>query len=187
VVAGESSRVIRAPGRLVVNPTASFATGTFPFSGTEIGKASQCMLMPIDSSFRVEYEATGETGEILEGGNRYVFACFLRGWDDDAVEQLFAQGHSDGATSQHAVLSIPGTRVAGTSALARGVRLAYVPDDTLHVNTVLLYRAVPVWTDGAQIALQRGSELGMPLTFECVRDATNRIAQIARLHDVTNP
>lgn len=186
MAAGSATRVIRAPGRLVVNPTTEFAAGTFPFGGTEIGKANLCALMPMGASYRVEYESLGEAGDVLEGSIRWVFSCFVRGWDDDAVQLLMPDGYSAGATSQHSVFSAPGAQVPGSSALSRAVKLAYVPDDPLHVPGVLLYRAVPDWSDGAEIAYRRGSELGLPLAFECIRDTSSpaRILKIGRIVDL---
>ncbi len=182
MAAGSSARIIRSPGRLVVNPTEAFASGTFPFGGYEIGRANQCQLRPVGQDYAVQFEALGAVGDILEGPNRWVFACFARGWDDDAVRLLLQDGHEEGAETQHAVFKVPGTHQPGTSALPRSVSLAYVPDDTTHGAAVLIYRAVPAF-DGS-IAFARKTELGIPLTFECLLDTQGRILAIGRLADL---
>lgn len=181
--APRAAKVIRAPGRIVIGPTDLSAP--YPYGGTEVGKASQCRLQPQGNMYRVVHEGTGETGDLLEGGSRWVFACFLRGFDDDAVENLLQDGYQEGEETQHAVFRAPGFQVAGTSALGRAVVLLYVPDDLVHVPAVLLYRAVPDFADGAELALRRSDEFGLPLVMECVRDLQGRMVAVGRLPDLT--
>lgn len=186
MAAGESVRTIRAPGRLVVNPTQALASATCPYGGVEVGKAIGCVLLPMDRPFAVVAEGLDEPIDILRGGSDAVFTCLLRGWDDDAIAQFRSGGYTPGAQSQHAMYSVPKTNVAGTSMLDRAVRLLYVPDDTLHVPALIMYRAVPHWQEGAQIPLQRGADFVLPITFRCLRDATDRIFVLSRLHDLAS-
>jgi|GEM_PF-1821875 len=188
MAAGDISRVVRAPGRLVVDPLDDFAAlaSEFPYSGTQVGTVRLCSLVPIGlPPFRVSYEALGETGQILEGDNRWAFSCMIRAWDREAVEQFLSDGYAVGASTQHAVYSVPGTRVPGSASVARGVKLAYIPDDEIHVPGVLMYRAIPNWTESAEMAFRRGDELGIPITFECLRDDTGRILQVGRIADLS--
>lgn len=180
-----AARVIRAPGRLLVDPLDAFDGGSFPYGGTPVGRANLCALQPVGDSYHVDCEGLGRTGDILRGAHRYVFTCFLRGWDDKAVELLLRGGASVGDVTQHGVFGAPGSRATGASTLGRSVALAYVPDDLLHSPGVLMYRAVPNWTSGSEMAWQRRAELGIPLTFECVRDAAGRILQMGRMADLS--
>lgn len=184
MASGNSARVIRAPGRLVINPTVAFDGGTYPYGGTEVGKSNLCVLQSLGSSFRVESEGLGEASDILEGNNHWVFTCLLRGWDDDAVLQLLSGGYQAGTVTQHSVFHVPGSRTPGQSALSRAVILAYIPDDPLHVPGVLIYRGIPDWTEGAEIAFQRRSELGIPLSLDCMRDVNGNTLRIGRIHDL---
>lgn len=181
---GSAARVIRAPGTIVIAPTTEFAAGTFPYGGTEVGKVRLVALATHGKEFHVQYEALGEVGDVLESDQKWTFSCLLRGWDDDAIRLLMPDAYSAGAVSQHAVMSVPGAQVPGASALNRAVKLAFVPDDPAQVPGVLLYRAVPDWTDGAEMAFRRGSELGIPLTFDCIRDTSSRILKVGRLVDL---
>ncbi len=183
VRAANTSRVLRAPGTIVINPTEAL-TGTYPFGGTEVGKANLCALQPMEEQLRLVWEGTGETGEILEGPNRWIFACFLRGWDDEAIRLLMPDGWSIGDRSQHSVFSAPGLNLAGLSALSRAVKLLYVPEDPVHVPAILIYSAVPDWQNGAELAFRRSDELGLPMSFECVRDVESRILKVGRLVDL---
>ena len=185
MAAGNVSRIIRAPGRVVVNPTTSFATSAYPYGGTEVGKTNLCALQPLGVPFRVESEALGEATDILEANNQYVFVCFLRGYDDDAVELFLEAGHEAGTVTRHAVFHSPGSKTPGESALDRSISLVYVPDDTIRTPGVLIYRGIPDWSDGAELAFQRGSDLGIPITVDCLRDANENILRIGRMEDLT--
>jgi len=186
MTAGAAAKTIRASGRLVVSPTTAFATTAYPYGGTEIGRVNMVQLTPIGSAYRVESEGLGEVTDILEGPIRWVLTCFARGWDDDAVTKFLARGAAAGSDTQHQVYSVPGSYAPGASMLTRGLKVVYVPDDTVNVPALIAYRAVPDWTDGAELAFRRGSELGMPLVFECVRDTANpgRVLKVGRIEDL---
>lgn len=185
MASGNVARILRVPGRVVINPTTAFLGGTYPYGGTEVGKASQCLLQPLGTSFRVEYESLGEVGDVLEANNRWMFTCFLRGWDDDAVELLLAGGEETGEHTQHRAFHVPGNVQPGASALKRSVSMVYVPEDPETAPAVLIYRGVPDWTEGAEMAFQRGSELGIPLSIECLRDSGCNTLRVGRLVDLS--
>lgn len=181
---GNATRILRAPGRLVVSP--SDLTLSYPYGGTEVGKTRLVALTRIATPFRVPCEGLGgESSDILEPPAQFVFSCFVRGWDDDAVERFFANNFVQGATTGHSLLREPGLRVGGASALGRAVSLLYVPDDPVHAPACLVYRGVPDWTDGAELAWQRQEELGIPLAVECMRNGVDKIVEVGRLADLT--
>lgn len=184
---GLAARTLRVPGQLVVGPTEEFAGGTFPYGGKPIGRARMCVLRPSGEPLRVPYESTGEIGEILDPGQNWTFACFLRGADDEAIELLLGGNTSPGDRTGHPKIVIPGDRFAGRTALGRSVSIAYVPEDLAHGMAMIVYRAVPLWADAAELEFRRSAEFGIPLTFECLRDSQGRIAQIGRLHDLDLP
>jgi hypothetical protein len=184
MASGNVSRVLRAPGRLVVNPTGLGVT--FPYGGTEVGKTRLVVLTSFNTSIRIECEGLGnEASDVLERTSRYVFSCFVRAWDDDAIEQFFASNFVQGSASGHSLLREPGDRVAGASALERAVKLLYVPDDPISNPAVMIYRGVPDWSENAELAFQRQEELGLPLAVECVRGSSGDILEVGRLADIT--
>lgn len=186
MVRSDVARIVRAPGRLIVNPVQEFATGQFPFGGAEIGRANACALTPMGKPYVVEYESTGNIGDILEASHRWLFTCFLRGADDDAMEQLLGDWTTVGET-QHRRFEVPGSNAPGASALPRAVRLALIPDDTIHSPGIVIYRAVPILTDGVKVAFTRSDEFGWSLAFECVADDTGRTLQVGRIADLDIP
>jgi hypothetical protein len=64
------------------------------------------------------------------------------------------------------------------------VVLVYVPDDPVHVPGLLIYRGIPDLIDGAELAFQRGSELGIEMRVQCLRDTTGKIVKVGRLADL---
>lgn len=183
MAAGSAARVIRAPGRIVVGPTN--LASEFPYGGTEIGKTNACVMQPFGTGFRVVSEGLGEATDVLEASNEFVVSFFVRGWDDEAVELLLSDGQAVGSNSRHRVWSSPGNVTPGASALPRALKVLFVPDDTVHVPAMIVYRGVPQWVEGAQMAFQRGEELGLPVALDCVRDTANRILAVGMLADLS--
>ena len=186
MAAGSAANTIRAPGRLVLNPTvAPTDIAEYPWDGIEVGKSSGCLLRPLVEVTPIHYEALGAPGDVLEGETRYQFACFLRGWDFDAVRLLMPGLTTQGAVSGHRVWTAPGSVTPGASALPRAVRLLYVPDDHLRVPGLIAYNAVPTWESGQEMAFQRSQELGLAMVFECLRGAGGAAVQAGMLADLS--
>lgn len=219
MAAGKVARVIRAPGRVIVEPTdlseiitssgsdesiassgaapaepgdivdspTGFSSGpAIPnYGGIEVGKTRAFAIQPLGRAFRVQSEGLGEASDVLESNNEYVVSFFVRGWDDDAIEQFLGGGYAAGATTRHAVWSEPGSVTPGASASLRAKKVLYVPDDTRHVPAVLVYAGVPDWSDAAELALQRTEEFGLPISLDCLRDSSDRILQVGLLSDLT--
>jgi hypothetical protein len=157
------------------------------YGGVECGLVKQVVLTSKGRPpFRVENESLGEPTDILNPPKDYAVSFFLRGWDDDAVEQFLTDGtNAAGGTSLHRGFEIPGATVPGASALGRALVLMFVPDDVLHVPTLLVYRAIPYWTIGAEMAWQHESELGIPISCECMRDANLNTLAIKMMADLS--
>jgi hypothetical protein len=182
MAAGNVMRTIRAPGRLIADPTDLRVD--YPYGGTELGLTRAVIVQPIGSPFRVESEALGEATDILEANNRWVVGFFLRGFDDDAISLLLSDFADVGAVTGHTHIRVPNRARPGASGLRRARKMLYVPDDPVHVPAVLVFRGVPDFEDGAQLAFQRGEELGLPMAVECMRDDQGRILEIGRLADL---
>lgn len=181
--AGSVTRVIRGPGRWVEGPTDLSAA--FPYGGVELGKSKQVVVRSLGHSMRVVSEGLGEGTDLLDGDNRYVAAFFLRGWDDDAIARLISDNYAVGAVTGHAVFSAPGNNQPGSSSLDRARVLLYVPDDVINVPAILIYRGIPDWTEGSEIAFQRRDEIGLPIAVEMFRDANGNMLKIGRLADLS--
>lgn len=183
MAAGSAQTVIRAPGRLIVAPTALNVPSAY--GGSEIGLTKACVLQPLGSPFRIVSEGLGDATDVLNRDLRFIFSCFLRGFDDSAFSLLFPDLFGIGAVTGHAVYSAPGASTPGTSALGRGRTFIYIPDDTLNVPAVLIHRGIPDWAPGAEMAFQRQEELGVPLSIECLRSDSGKTVSVGRLADLS--
>ncbi len=181
--AGDPSQIIRASGRLVVNPTDLGVA--FPHGGTEVGRTRAVVVKSLGTSFRVEAEGLGEISDVLESSNRFVFACMLRGWNDDAVRLLWPDNYVVGSVSGHAKLDVPGNSRPGSSTASRAVVLLFAPDDPINCPAVLVFNGIPDWSDNAELAFSRNDELGLPLAVECLRNLAGKTLSIGRLSDLS--
>ncbi len=185
MAAGAVSKLIRGPGKLIVGPTDAFDGNTFPYGGTQVGLANGCVLVPSGIGKRIDNEGLGAPTDLLHPPNFWVFSCFLRSWDDDAVAQFFAGNRSAGSVTQHHVFTVPGTRTPGQSAVdSINIVLAFVPDNLIAMDGVVIYRGVPSWSEGAEIAFQRGAEYGIPLDILCFENSNSTAIRTGRMPDL---
>ena len=187
MAAGSSSRILRSPSRLVANPTTSPSSTAYPYGGKEVGRVNAVAVASAAGNYRVFSEGDGTANELLEGEHRWIFTCFLRGWDNDALQTMLADGYSVGSVTQHSMFTAPGNKIPGSSALSRAIKLLVVPDDPVNNPGLILYYAIPEMTENAPLSWARSSEFGVPITAECMQDSTGRILAIGRLPDLTIP
>ena len=180
-----TSRIIRAPGRIIVDPTQAFLGGVFPYGGTELGAVKGVSLASAASARVVMSEGIGAPSDILEANHRWAFSSVVRGWDDDAIEQLFPDAYAEGAISQHASMKAPGSATPGASAMNRARKIVFVPDDPIHAPAVILYSAVAQLAEGSALSFARDEEVGLAIAWECFVDGSARILEVGRLVDLT--
>lgn len=183
MASGSSSRIIRSPGKIVVGPT-NLSTA-YPYGGIEIGQARVVTLSISGVDYRVQSEGIGNIGDVLSGPKRVVFSCFLRGWDDSAIKELWSEGYTLGSVSGHSVWSYPGTSLVGSSRLSVGKVILFVPNNTVAHPAVLIYRGIPDWSDSTEIAFSLKDEMGLPLVVECVQSSSGKVVQSGRIVDLS--
>lgn len=185
MAAGSAAKILRIPGRMVVNPATAFASTDYPYGGVEIGKTRLVALLPQGTPFEVKDEGLGETVEDLEPDKDYKFQFYLRGWDDEAIQWLFSGGYSAGSTSQHAVWSEPGNRIPGQAGSGRSISLVYVPDDAVNVPAIMVYDCIPEWGEAEEIQFRHEEEFGLPIAATCIRDSNGNMVRVGRLVDIS--
>ena len=180
-----STRVMRVPGTLIVSPTdLTDAAGTGEYGGSIIGSTKDVDLTPIGEKYRVECEGLGRASDVLETDNRYVVNFFLRGWDKDAVSNLLSGGYSEGSVTGNAVWTGAGATPGG-SALGRSRVWLIVPDDTHNHPALIIHVGIPDFADGAEVAFQRGKELGLDMTIDCWNNSSGQPFALGHLADLT--
>lgn len=176
-------RILRAPAQLVVNPINLEAAA--PFGGVFIGRAREVALVDQGGpGRRIDSELLGEATDVLESPNVASFGCFLRGWNDEAVERLMADGYAEGEGTGRATYSSPGNRIPGQTALDRAVTLLVAPENPDDAPALLIHRFVPFLDTEARFHWSRQEELGLPIAGECLRGTNGRIYDIKRIADL---
>lgn len=176
-------RLLFAPGRLVANPS-SLAT-TFPYGGTALGSSRAVILKSYGAYYPVTAaELGGEPVEYLERAAVWGCQAFLRGQDDDAIAALFPNTAA-GTTTQHRVISEPGSNKAGFRVSARSLVLLFVPDDLTRADAWLLYRALPLLSEPTEIHQSAKEEYGFPALFMGIRDSSARVLSQGRIEDLS--
>jgi hypothetical protein len=67
-----------------------------------------------------------------------------------------------------------GIKRAGTDLVARGFKLLFAPVADDRHPSVLLYNAVPMPNESAELQLSIGREMGLALIFHAIPDTTGR-------------
>jgi len=177
------NKIIRASGKLVINPTN--LSLPFPYGGTQIGYTKSLAVRSLGQTALVQSEGLGQVSDYLQANHRWVMACMIRGWDDDALALLQPDHYSVGAVTRHALMTVPGQAIPGVSQFDQAKTVLFAPDDVINVPAVIAYRAIADIQDGEALSWQRTQELGMPMAFELLQGATGKILQIGRLADLS--
>jgi hypothetical protein len=176
-------RVLRVPGRLVSTPTNLSAA--YPYGGTELGGTNGLTVRCFAGVFPLTaWELGGVPIEYLHRGSAWGVAGFLRGADDDAMSAIFPNS-ANGAVTQHTLVTEPGSVAAGHRLSPFGLKLLFVPRDIARAPAWLLYRAIPMLEDQAELDFATQKEFGIPALFMGIPDTSGRDIQIGRLEDLS--
>jgi hypothetical protein len=190
MTAPAAARILHFPSTVIVGPSSTTVPGSDgAYGGTLIGKVEEIGFQTVgEEPFGLWAECYGEDIDYLEGSNMFELGMNVMAWDDNAVAQFMPSGYTAGTKTKHAKFTKPGTRTPGQSALEPGNTrdkvVMLLPEDKIHVPTLILYRAIPDWTQAATMALERKSKFGVPLTFRCLRNGSGHIYQWSMLADL---
>lgn len=182
MAASAARRVVRAPGRLVQNPTSLAAA--YPYGGTELGGTKGLLVRPFSGVYPITaWELGGDPIEYLNRGAAWGCSGFLRGADDDAIAAIFPNSAA-GAVTQHRVVSEPGSVAAGHRLSDSSLKLLFVPRDPIRAPAWILYRAVPMLEEQAELEFSTEDEFGLPVVFMGIRDTSGRTIKWGRIEDL---
>lgn len=183
----QPAKIIRAPGKMVWNPTAnpSDDVDAYPYGGTELGAVKGIYLVPFDDGFTVWAEEYGEPADQLEPLRDWGIGFVARGWDDDVLPICFANTGED-TISQHTYVSLHGSQSPGMSALDdRGGKLLFVPENPIAAPGFIAYNAVAVLESNAAMHFAWSRDLEVPVVFRMFRDGSARIGFVRQLWDLS--
>lgn len=170
--------ILKIPGKLVAGPTNLSAA--YPFGGTELGVVRDLVMnFGVSVDFPMAEEFKTPIAAILKEENP-VFACVLRSWDDAMLSRVFHNTR----TSDYGEVGVLGrvgsaaTKRAGTNLATRAISLLFSPHAVDQHRAILMYQAVPMPAETAELQLSIGREFGLALMFRCLPD------QLGRMYDV---
>lgn len=160
-------KVLRAPGRLSIDPTDPDLSGAFPYGGTALGYSIEVTKRVQTDHFTIIAEEFGGAPvEMLERGEFHLVAGFFSAWDPDVVSTLFPNTRT-GLRQNNPVIQHQhnGTRRAGMRLSDRAVKLVFTPDDPNRNPAWIVYRALPMVDVARRLGYDRDEELGVPFVF----------------------
>ena len=179
----DPGNVIRLGGRLCSGPTDLAAA--FPHGGTALGMVSEAVFRPNLKRAQITAEEFGdEPIEVIVTSETVVLGCLLRGVDADAWNTIW-EDTTAGSSSGQPVVDYPGSTRVGNLASDRAVKLLYSPDDLQNDPGILLYSALPILDETAELALSISEEMVVRVVWQGIRDGSGNVYQIGRLEDLT--
>lgn len=182
MTAPSARTAIRIPGEIWIGVT-SLTVGSL--GGTRIG-----LFRGIEWDVRARYqdvvaeEFGGQTTELIWTGDRPVLMGVARGWDADAVANLFPQAALVSGTSRVKVTStVNAATRAGT--LRTATNLLFLPRAYRDHPALLLYRAVPARDRQQRMKLATRDEHLMPVAWTATPDDQGRTFARGMLEDLS--
>lgn len=177
------TKALRNRGRICINPT-DLATA-YPHGGTDLGLVRACAVRFGHVYSLIKAEEWGiEVVEGIDGGEAVALATILRGADDNAINTVHANT-TLGAVSGHRVIQGPGNNRAGHLLSSRSVVLCFSPDDLDNHEMVLLYKALPMLDEAAELALSTSEDLETSAVFVGIRDGSSRVYKVGHRKDLS--
>jgi len=172
------TKVYRVPGKLAINPT-NLATA-FPHGGTALGVATRVRIERTEPRTMVRAEEFGqEVVEVVRGGETLILGVMLRQWDSDVLSAIFPD------TSGTTVNGLPATTRAGSLMTDNTAKLIFTPDNQTDHPGIILYKAVPLVEETAELKFGVVRELVIPTLWLALRDASNRFYSVGKIGDLS--
>jgi hypothetical protein len=172
-------------GFLCIAPTD--LTAAFPHGGTALGEV-------MDAEFRWGFRTSDITAEEYGGqvvgktysGESAVFACLLRGFDDDALSTIFP--YTAVGTVGHRVVKqdvVTNVTRPGAMLATRAVKLCFSPRAVDQHRFIVLHRAIPLPDASARLSMRLDDEIGIGVVFQALPGSDGRVYEIGLRKDVT--
>jgi len=170
--------IIFQPGRLIADPS---DWDDDDYGGTVLGSVRMVVWRPsIKTSFYDGQEFGGARTDIAFMGHVPVLNATLRGWDSDALSRIYP-GASTG-TSGRQKITVNGTAdggaqrigaLIGYGGLANGFKLLFAPDAKEMGWFLLLYHALPIVEERAEVRFAQDEETSLAVAFHGTPDSTS--------------
>lgn len=177
--------ILKIPGKLVKDPTN--LSLPYPYGGTEIGVCRDNMLtfnQKVDFPMAEEF---GAPAAAILGSETPYFGCVLRSWDDSMVSAVWHNIQTASSGEVGIIGKVSGVSInrAGTNLVSRGFKLLFAPIADDRHPSVLLYNAIPMPNESAELQLSIGREMGIALIFHALPDSTGRTYIVDRRSNIS--
>lgn len=173
-------------GRLVKDPTD--VSLPFPHGGTEFGLVRNGVFRfgKVYHEVPAEEDA-GVITEVLSGADGGVFAAVLRSYDVDALGVVFPDTIVGATTGDRVIKGRvgAGSVFSGLALSANAIVLGFSPDAVDSHPHIVLYNAIPMLEEAAEILLGPDDEFGIAVMFRAAPDSSRRLYDVGRRADFT--
>jgi hypothetical protein len=179
-------QALKVPGTLIVNPTTNPPTDAAPHGGTELGLVKDVRWVRRERSFDITAEEYGsETAEVVYLGEEWEVLFTLRGYDADALSNLFPNIVAETNSATTGITYPDTTRRAGSGYTSSIVSLLFSPEDPYH-HAVYFRAAIPMVAEELEVKINRTDRMLIAVGFKAVRDATTaaRSVQVRLLEHI---
>jgi hypothetical protein len=160
-------------------------SAAFPHGGTELGEVQSSAVVVSYGEVPIVAEEFGTVVETFYTGERWVFSCALRTWDDDALAALFPHTATGSSSGKVLVKHDPDTYRAGQLGTSREIAIAFVADNPLSHPSLYFRRCVPLLEPTARLALQLRTEHVIPAMFMAIPPTSGNTVEYGLLEDFT--
>ena len=160
---------------LVLNPFGrlfagvSGAPATWTTTGTELGVYEDLVFMPnvgIRRTRGYEDKYNRVTTGVIMMGEMPVVGVTLRQWDEDVYNAVCVGAENTG---------MKGLVTAGTNLASLAQTFAFIPEDTTAWPALLLYNAIPVLDETAEITISAIEEMVLQTFWHALPDSSDRV------------
>lgn len=184
---GNPKDILLVPCELIASPT-DFTT-TSPYGGTRLGLIAEVDFQVAPQVYYARDEAWG--GAITDGivaAEPCALTCYLRTWDNDAIQKVFRNTTATGADGnrliKHSLAAADSIR-PGRLLSADGFRLAVCPLDPEHHPFLVIYNAVGVPEENARLRFSQAKAMEFPLAFRGIPDSAFKVYQFGYRRSVS--
>lgn len=177
----------RFRGRLTFNPTD--LTIAFPHGGTELGLIRDSIFRFGIATEEIRAEEWGNVPtEYVYAGSSALLAVILREFDNDALETIFPDTPTGAASGDEIIrgaVSGTGVTLGGTLLSTQSGVLVVSPEAPEKQEFLVLYNAIAMPEETAELQYSAGDEIGMAVVFRAAPDATFRMWNVGKRRDVS--
>lgn len=176
--------ILRLRGRLCADPTD--LNQAFPHGGKALGLTRAAVFRYGIRTAAVEAEEFGMVAtEVVLSGFSAVLAAILRDFDDEFLSRVFPQTVVGGTSGRRLLQGdLAGSTPPGSLLSSKSFKLLFSPLDQERSPFVLLYNALPLVEETAELQLSAAQEGELAAMFLAAANTNKRVYQVGRRADL---